>query len=327
MTTYARFNRWLLAILLAIFGLVILTNVVIDPYNIFQTSFLPIDLEGNLRFTKVEFLHEHRDQFNTFILGSSRAGVLSPTAVAQQIPGARAYNLSITAGTAREYLGLLRYLLDNQFTVKHVLVQIDLDYLSNRRNSIDYAFEPHPYTVDKSLLSAYWTYATIFPTNVLKEKITHNLKRNPHPVTIQYDSGVFVFWKAEQLIAEQGAAYFSSPPFLSRGIERDPYLDITHQVEALRAIAHLCLERRIDCVFFIPPHHHAVMDSLNEKGYQEALLKLGEIADYYDFSGYNRITLDSRNYYEPSHYRPFIGTMIVNRLYGESETGAQDSWG
>jgi hypothetical protein len=43
--------------------------------------------------------------------------------------------------------------------------------------------------------------------------------------------------------------------------------------------------------------------------------RLAQITDFYDFSGINSITKDPFNYYETSHYRVFIGEMMLARMF------------
>ena len=50
---------------------------------------------------------------------------------------------------------------------------------------------------------------------------------------------------------------------------------------------------------------------------------MAQILDFWDFSGYNSITVNNRNYYEASHYRPFIADRIAKKAFtGEGTVGA-----
>lgn len=327
MNPYRQYTRRWVALILTVLAFIILTNLAVDPYNVFHTPFLPIDMEGNQRFTKIEFLSRHAGAFNAFILGSSRAGVLDPATVDHLVPGARTYNLSIAAGTPSEHLAHLQYLVSHGFDVRRLLIQVDLDYLSDKREGIDYGLALHPYVNDHSLLGTYWTYLTIFPTKILKEKLAHNLRHTPHPVTLHVDTGVMEFWAAEEAIASQGETFFSGGVFAPRSADRDPFLDQTVQLGALRSIRHLCDTRAIACVFFTTPHHQLIMDTINADGYLTALEAIGSITPFVDFSGYNSVTTENRNYYEPSHYRPVIGTRMLERLYRPGAEQGDDPFG
>ncbi len=313
--------------ILTVLACIMLINFVMDPYNVFRTTFLPIDMEGNQRFAKIEYLSRHPGAFNAFILGSSRAGVLDPATLDRLVPGARTYNLSVAAGTASEHLAHLQYLLSHGFDIRHALIQVDLDYLSDGREGIDYAMILHPYVVGRSLLGAYWTYLTIFPTKVLREKLARNLRGSPHPVTLHVDTGVMEFWGAEEAIAHQGEAFFSAGQFAPRSADRDPFLDQTLQLDALRSIKNLCDKRAIACAFFTTPHHHLIMDTINANGYLTALEALGSITPFVDFSGYNSVTTENRNYYERSHFRPFIGERMLERLFSPGAERQDDPFG
>lgn len=331
---YRRYTRNFLLALVCVMGCLMAVNYVIDPYNVFGTAFLPIDLEGNQRFEKIAFLNDRRAAYDTFIMGSSRAGVLQPSSVERLLPGARAYNLSLGAGTPAEHLRHLQYLLDAGFPVRMVLLEVDADFLADRPGQVDYGLAPHPATEGRSLASAYWTYLTIFPTQVWKKKIAENWLRHRQPVSLHLSTGVMEFVEAEEAIATRGDEYFQGALFADRPLNRDPYRSMANQFVALQAIQQICRARAIDCRVFVTPHHRLVMDTLNAEGYLESLQRLGDITEYEDFSGYHRVSLDNRNYYEPSHYRPFIGDRILRHMLTPKPAGTtsgqltvDDAWG
>ena len=49
-----------------------------------------------------------------------------------------------------------------------------------------------------------------------------------------------------------------------------------------------------------------------DKNYLVFLEGLANITDFYNFSGFNNITLDNNNYLDWSHYTAEIGDMIIN---------------
>lgn len=54
---------------------------------------------------------------------------------------------------------------------------------------------------------------------------------------------------------------------------------------------------------------------LGKNSYFNFLSKLSQITEFYDFSGINKITTNNFNYYETSHYRPFIGEKIADIIF------------
>lgn len=61
--------------------------------------------------------------------------------------------------------------------------------------------------------------------------------------------------------------------------------------------------------------------------YIRVLHELANVAPYMNFSGYNSITMDSRQYYERSHYRLRVGSMVVDRVLGLGKGLAPEDFG
>ena len=69
------------------------------------------------------------------------------------------------------------------------------------------------------------------------------------------------------------------------------------------------------------------MDTFVIKDYLAYLKDIATITDFYDFSGYNSITTNNCNYYERSHYRPFIGKLIAARIFNDKTVKVPDDFG
>ena len=63
--------------------------------------------------------------------------------------------------------------------------------------------------------------------------------------------------------------------------------------------------------------HHKTYLKQDWNAYIKFLKGLAKLTNYYDFSGLNEITTNNFNYYETSHYRPFIGDLMIKRLFSD----------
>ena len=52
-------------------------------------------------------------------------------------------------------------------------------------------------------------------------------------------------------------------------------------------------------------------------GYIIFLKKLAAVTPYWNFSGFNDVTLDMTNYYETSHFSPAVADSIIDRIYND----------
>jgi hypothetical protein len=55
--------------------------------------------------------------------------------------------------------------------------------------------------------------------------------------------------------------------------------------------------------------------------------ELAGITDFWDFSGINSVTTNNYNYYESSHYRPFVGDMLLKVMFGAPAVKAPADFG
>ena len=106
-----------------------LANYFIDPYGIFGSNFFKYSYQKNERFIKIEYLKKKHAEFNGYIFGSSRIGGLNPTLLKQYIDDGRFYNLYVSGGNQWDNLEHLKYMLRNNYDIKYIYLQVDLEPL------------------------------------------------------------------------------------------------------------------------------------------------------------------------------------------------------
>jgi hypothetical protein len=60
-----------------------------------------------------------------------------------------------------------------------------------------------------------------------------------------------------------------------------------------------------------------VLDHFLEEDYISFLRGLSEITPFWDFSGYNSVTTDNKNYLDHSHYNPSVSRWIAARIFND----------
>ena len=86
-------------------------------------------------------------------------------------------------------------------------------------------------------------------------------------------------------------------------------------LEEIAEIVRICEENGIDLTVFTNPMYDVTYEASLEMDYMEFLRRLGEITPFYNFSGYNDITLDSKNYLDSSHYRAEVSDMLMEVIF------------
>ena len=77
----------------------------------------------------------------------------------------------------------------------------------------------------------------------------------------------------------------------------------------------LCNEYNINLRVFTNPMHAMTYAKGIDNGYLVFLEELADITPYWNFSGFNDVTLDYSNYYETSHYCPAVGDKMIDVIY------------
>ena len=88
-------------------------------------------------------------------------------------------------------------------------------------------------------------------------------------------------------------------------------------VAAIRDLAALCRINNIKLVVCISPSAQIAYLTTNLERFARFKRELAGVTGYFDFSGLNSVNTNPYFYYEPLHYRPLLGDMMLNRIYGK----------
>jgi hypothetical protein len=315
---YGGFVGLLVGVVVAAIVVVAGLNLIVDPFYIFRTPFLSIQYQVNERFAKVQFLRDGHRRFNGYILGSSRIVHTSPRLLDEAFSGTRFYNFSTAGATPWEHLLHLRYFLDKGFAVKRLFIGIDVDLALTTKGypPTDYLFRLHPHVIGASLPAFYGEYLAILPEKNMQRKVTMNLRRES---SIRYDiegDGARYNEATAAAMAADPEGYVRRQESFHRETEKSiGRTDAAREnLRALEGLVRLCRERGIVLTVFVSPCHRKVMDSIIIDDYLWFLGELAGITEYWDFGGYNSVTVDSRRYIDSSHYSPAVSRFVVDRI-------------
>jgi hypothetical protein len=302
---------FLCAISVCLFS-VVLINLVVDPFYIFRTPFLGVQAQINDRYAKIEDLQKEKKKFNFYILGSSRMYYTRPDMVEKYIPFGKGYNLATIAATITEHLLHVNYLIKNGFSVETLYIGLDIDFcftLKMHENQ-EYLLKLHPHVSNTNPIAFYWSYLTILPKGDIKRKLRANFGKKTSPKSQFGEDGALVLGTE----AEDRQIFLENQGNLENIIKDKMSRE---NLEVLRELVALCRQYHIHPIIFITPHHRIVMDHFLEEDYISFLRGLSEITSFWDFSGYNSITTDSKNYLEHSHYHPSVSRLIAARIFND----------
>ncbi len=309
---YKKFSVIFLSAIIVYLFSVVLINLVVDPFYIFRTPFFGVQAQINDRYAKIEFLKKEKRKFNFYILGSSRMYLTRPDMVEKYIPFGKGYNLATIAATVTEHLLHVNYLIKNGYSVKTLYIGLDIDFCFTLKmhKDQDYLLKLHPYVANTHPIAFYWSYLTILPKGDIKRKLRANFGRKTSPASQFGEDGALALGSE----AEARQIFLENQRNLKNIIKDKMSRD---NLEVLKELVALCRQYHIHPIIFITPHHRMVMDHFLEEDYFSFLRGLSEITSFWDFSGYNSITTDSKNYLEHSHYNPSVSRLIAARIFDD----------
>ena len=89
-------------------------------------------------------------------------------------------------------------------------------------------------------------------------------------------------------------------------------------LDEIRETVDLLKAHGIRLIVFINPIHKTTYLATGLETFFLFEKELSRITDFYDFSGLNSITTNNYYYYETSHYRPKVGTLMLARMLNDS---------
>jgi len=315
--------NWLIAFttLTIIFLLiVVLLNFYIDTYGI-RTSLFSMDkkvgqmkfMQGiNERIFNLEYIFRYPNRFDSFLFGSSRTGIIN----VGKISSNNFYNMSYNGGIPSDHLMIIKAFLRKKIKIK--LVVIGLDEFSFSRTPIENESlllrQMHPYITGKSLAKIFHMYYFRMPQLFELADLKDKLLSNEQYRFILDKNGTNLGWmNIEKKIIVSG-----KPNYVDKDIIYAPFkyneamiAEVFSQIEEL---INLSKKHNFRLIFFFnpirgPEYLNYALDLISIKE------RLAAVTDFYDFSGFNSMTTNNINYLDNSHYRYFIGDIIIGRIF------------
>lgn len=327
--------KWLMTIitLTSIFlSIVVLINFYIDTYGI-RTSLFSIDkivgegkfMQGiNERIFNLEYIFQHPDRYDSFLFGSSRTGLIN----VGKIRSDNFYNMSCNGGVPSDHLMIIKAFLKKRIKIKLVIIGLDEFSFSktNIENENSLLRQMHPYITGKSLVNIFYMYYFRMPQLFELADLKDKLLSNEQYRFILDENGTNLGWmNIEKKIIVSG-----KPSYFDKDIIYEPFkyneATIAEVFSQIEELINLSKKYNFRLIFFFNPIRAPVY--LN---YASALIpikeKLSSITDFYDFSGFNYITTNNINYYDDSHYRYFVGDIIIKRIFNRNNINIPDDFG
>lgn len=300
---YKKFCKIFVSLLLGSIVLCVIVSVYVDPYNVLHWDNVRSNgIEPNRNYIKTHYIANNPLKYDAFLFGSSRVGAIH----VEKMTEMPTYNMAYSLGIPAEHLANIKTFLGNGVRIKRIYIGIDNILLTigeqEHRTPIQCSYE---YLVDNpgSFCTIY-----LFNPSMIVASLKY-YKKNIYSEDIEqiYRHG---WWFGYDVMSQID---FSNVNLVKR-CKSSKGKFFEGALSNLVEIKKLCDNNKIELVVFTNPTYEKTYISGLNTGYVEFLQELVKITNFYNFSGINDVTSNGMNYIDTSHYKAYVGDMIIDVL-------------
>ncbi len=329
-------KKWVLTFLL--FALVLVLglaafNYVTDPFAAFGDKFLnwfSYDETNNPRVAKISYLEQHHDEYDSYILGCSSTSSLQVSDF-NKLYDANFYNLIMYGADMRDCEKIADYLIEH-YEVKHLVLNVYLDNgftyddeTDRLTRNLHYLTDP-----DTSALSFYTRYLFCDPRyGFAKLKNLRNDRLLPqsfdvfNEVTGEYDKRV----RDVEPIGSMDTYLEAYPVFADYPKTGDFVLGQTENcMKSVAAIKERCEAAGVELVVVAASVYIDYFQNFQAEDVANFYASLAKVTDFWDFSC-SSVSCEPRYFYDATHFRNAVGSMIAARIAGDDSVYIPDDFG
>lgn len=329
-------KKWMLTFLLLALVLALglaAFNYVTDPFAAFGDRFLnwfSYDETNNPRVAKISYLEQHHDEYDSYILGCSSTSSLQVSDF-NKLYDANFYNLIMYGADMRDCEKIADYLIEH-YEVKHLVLNVYLDNgftyddeTDRLTRNLHYLTDP-----DTSALSFYTRYLFCDPRYGLsKLKNLRNDRLLPqsfdvfNEVTGEYDKRV----RDVEPIGSMDTYLEAYPVFADYPKTGDFVLGQTENcMKSVAAIKERCEAADVELVVVAAPVYIDYFQNFQAEDAANFYASLAKVTDFWDFSC-SSVSCEPRYFYDATHFRNAVGSMIAARIAGDDSVYIPDDFG
>ena len=329
-------KKWVLTFLLLALVLALglaAFNYVTDPFAAFGDKFLnwfSYDETNNPRVAKISYLEQHHDEYDSYILGCSSTSSLQVSDF-NKLYDANFYNLIMYGADMRDCEKIADYLIEH-YEVKHLVLNVYLDNgftyddeTDRLTRNLHYLTDP-----DTSALSFYTRYLFCDPRYGLsKLKNLRNDRLLPqsfdvfNEATGEYDKRV----RDVEPIGSMDTYLEAYPVFADYPKPGDFVLGQTENcMKSVAAIKERCEAAGVELVVVAAPVYIDYFQNFQAEDVANFYSSLAKVTDFWDFSC-SSVSCEPRYFYDATHFRNAVGSMIAARIAGDASVYIPDDFG
>lgn len=283
--------------------------------------------------TKTYNYLKNSEKYDSFIFGSSRSNAYHCNEWSKHLnDSAKPFHFDASNESIWGISKKIEYIDSLGEPIKNALLIIDRETLSATEMANGHLFISMPCISKKSKIDYYATFlrASInfrFLVSVLDYSIfKRHRKYMLSYIDISKDSSLFktcdLIYGSEKLLKKDSIAYYKKMieknVFYDRSKKKDTKLTIPQlEVKQLQSIRAIFKKLNTNYKIVISPLYDQIpLENDQLQLFHDIFGK----ENVFNFSGSNKNTEPLTNYYESSHYKPFVANKIMREIYGKSAT-------
>lgn len=295
-------------------------NMAVDPFGVFGDrvfNWYEYNMTLNPRVAKIAYLEQHHDEYDSYIIGSSKVSSISCEELNKYM-NANFYNMTWYGGKTGDEINAAQYLLSN-YEVKNLLLMVEpQDILDFATRSHDLKERMHCDVDGSSTMQFYISYLLCNPQYALNKIFAWLDRGYLVKPTAVYTAETGSYNKQKRDI--EPISNISS--YMNRNAENFPDIDKILSApftnDCLMAIQNLksqCDQMGVHLIVATAPQYKSEFFSYDQKQISDFWRGLAKITDFWDFSGRTSIGDDARYFYDYKHFRNCVGKMVLARIF------------
>lgn len=308
---WAQWSKRCLALMLVAGATMPAINVLVDPFDLFETGVVPTGPYTNQRFHHTRHLLANPERHNVLLLGTSIMGIVQPGTVEAIVPGARAYNAGFFLATASDLALLVRRLQAGNAIPRNVVIGIDPYLFAPPPENLSYEFR-FPWSVTGESPSTWW-FDALFASSLSQSATKLIDVASPVPsIVFDFKSGSYTLPKAERFRQDNLQAH-AAKVFKPIPAGQEPTFDPA-QLDALVDLVRQLRESGVDVRCFMHPMNKVVLQAQGPQALMRwALIKSRLPVDLLDLSSMPGVSDSPSYWYDMKHYSPQAAAIVLRQ--------------
>jgi hypothetical protein len=225
---------------------------------------------------------------------------------------------------------ILTYLCQKQVQFENILLVMDVEFFDEVSNNKGYLYSQPPEISKENLFEYYFAFVKaasnpVFQFSVLIKSITkkhfsfmkYYVSPSKYLHTSNNKTGDLYYGLDKEILEDSNMYYgrlLKNSVFYNRPKREkiSPVRIGPKQIYLLNKIRNCITQNRAKVKIVVAPLYN--QEKLNKEDLK-TLTNLFGVNNIDDFSGINEITSDYRNYYESSHFKPYVASKIMHLIY------------